>query len=53
MLPNFEARVPPTVLAGRKYLVVRNIGDTPEESGRDAQTRTIREMYDAIEEWDV
>ena len=53
MLPNFEERVPPTVLAGRKYLVVRKIGDTPSESGRDAQIRTIRQMYDAVEEWDV
>ncbi|WFD36831.1 inositol-phosphate phosphatase [Malassezia cuniculi] len=53
MLPNFEEHVPSTVLTGRKYLVVRKIGDSAEESGRDAQIRTIRQMYDAIEEWDV
>ena len=39
-------------LTGRKYLVVRAIGDAPNESGADAQKRTIGAFYGAVEEWD-
>lgn len=53
MSPDFAERVPPNVLTGRKYLVVRQIGDMENESGRSAQLRTIRSIYDAVEEWDV
>lgn len=44
--------VTPEVLTGRKYLVVRAIGDVPSESGADAQKRTIGAFYGAVEEWD-
>ncbi|WFD37389.1 inositol-phosphate phosphatase [Malassezia japonica] len=44
--------VTPKVLTGRKYLVVRAIGDVPSESGADAQKRTIGAFYGAVEEWD-
>ena len=44
--------VTPAVLTGRKYLVVRAIGDAPHESGEDAQTRTIQTFYNAVDEWD-
>ncbi|KAG8935745.1 hypothetical protein FRC02_006554 [Tulasnella sp. 418] len=40
------------ILTGRKYIVVRAIGDTSEESGRVAQVRTVKEFYESIEEWD-
>ncbi|WFD29804.1 inositol-phosphate phosphatase [Malassezia sp. CBS 17886] len=42
----------PAVLTGRKYLVVRSIGDTPQEKGVDAQKRIINTFYGAVEEWD-
>ncbi|CAE6478831.1 unnamed protein product [Rhizoctonia solani] len=38
-------------LTGRKYIVIRGIGDTPEESGLDAQKRLIKEFYDTVEDW--
>lgn len=44
--------VTPAVLTGRKYLVVRAIGDAPHESGEDAQKRTIQTFYNAVDEWD-
>ncbi|KDN52359.1 hypothetical protein K437DRAFT_220774 [Tilletiaria anomala UBC 951] len=44
--------VPPEVLMGRKYLSIRAIGDTPQESGRAAQKRLIKEFYDAVVEFD-
>ncbi|EDP44752.1 hypothetical protein MGL_1234 [Malassezia globosa CBS 7966] len=46
------ATTTPDVLTGRKYLVVRAIGDGNQESGVDAQKRIIRTYYDAVEEWD-
>lgn len=48
----YPPRVTPDVLTGRKYLVVRAIGDTPSESGREAQKRFVRTFYGAVEEWD-
>ncbi|TEB32339.1 myo inositol monophosphatase [Coprinellus micaceus] len=36
------------ILTGRKYLVVRGIGSTPEESGRKAQKRIIEEFYKTV-----
>ncbi|KAK0522777.1 hypothetical protein OC834_001165 [Tilletia horrida] len=50
--PDFFDTLRPGVLEGRKYLVVRQIADTPEEKGRDAQIRTIRAIYDALDEWE-
>ncbi|KAJ3558148.1 hypothetical protein NM688_g1088 [Phlebia brevispora] len=39
------------VLVGRKYIVVRAIGDTATESGLDAQKRIIKEFYQTVEDW--
>ncbi|PWN53467.1 inositol monophosphatase [Violaceomyces palustris] len=44
--------VTPEVLTGRKYLVVRSIGDSPKQPGPDAQRSIIQSFYQAIEEWD-
>lgn len=44
--------IPPEVLTGRKYVVLRPIGDTSTEKGADAQKRILKEFYGAIEEWD-
>ncbi|TFK42065.1 hypothetical protein BDQ12DRAFT_677597 [Crucibulum laeve] len=38
------------VLTGRKYIVVRAIGDTQGENNRDAQKRIIKEFYDSVED---
>ncbi|KAF8899306.1 myo inositol monophosphatase [Infundibulicybe gibba] len=38
------------VLTGRKYVVIRAIGDTPTERGSDAQKRIIEEFYATVEE---
>ncbi|CCL98067.1 uncharacterized protein FIBRA_00061 [Fibroporia radiculosa] len=40
------------VLAGRKHLVIRAIGDTPTEKGIDAQKRLIKEFYETVENID-
>lgn len=42
-----------TLLQGRKYLVIRAIGDTPREPARQAQERIIAEFYNAIEDWEA
>ncbi|CAE6421487.1 unnamed protein product [Rhizoctonia solani] len=39
------------ILTGRKYIVIRGIGDTPEETGLDAQKRLIKEFYETVEDW--
>ncbi|QRV94846.1 Myo-inositol-1(Or 4)-monophosphatase [Ceratobasidium sp. AG-Ba] len=39
------------ILAGRKYIVIRGIADTPKEAGLDAQKRLIKEFYETVEEW--
>ncbi|EPQ28625.1 uncharacterized protein PFL1_03928 [Pseudozyma flocculosa PF-1] len=44
--------IPPELLTGRKYVVVRAIADTESETGVDAQKRTIKTFYDAVDEWD-
>lgn len=49
---SWRPAVTPDVLTGRKYLVVRAIGDGASESGEAAQKRTIQTFYDAVEEWD-
>jgi len=41
------------VLTGRKYIVVRAIQDTSNESGADAQRRTIKEFYETVEDWEA
>ncbi|KIM47720.1 hypothetical protein M413DRAFT_439397 [Hebeloma cylindrosporum] len=38
------------ILTGRKYLVVRAIGDTEHEKGSDAQKRIIKEFYASVED---
>lgn len=47
--------VTPDVLQGRKFMVVRKIGNDKSsgESGRDAQKRIIKTYYDAIGDWDA
>ena len=45
--------VTPEILQGRKYLVVRNIGDSSAESKQDAQRRVIKTFYDTIDEWEA
>lgn len=51
--PVYPPPTTPDVLTGRKYLVVRAIGDSPHESGVDAQKRIARTFYGAVEEWDL
>lgn len=46
-------KVTPDVLQGRKYLVLRCIGDYKEESGKEAQKRIVKTFYDTIDEWDA
>lgn len=50
--PSF-GKVTPDILQGRKYLIVRNIGDYQGESGKDAQMRIVKVFYDTIDEWDA
>jgi len=38
------------ILTGRKYIVVRAIGDTPDEKGTEAQKRIIKEFYNTVED---
>lgn len=38
------------ILTGRKYVVVRAIGDTEDEKGVDAQKRIIKEFYDSVQD---
>jgi myo-inositol-1(or 4)-monophosphatase len=45
--------ITPDVLQGRKYLVVRAIGDSKTESGRDAQKRIVKSFFNAIDEWEA
>ncbi|THH31969.1 hypothetical protein EUX98_g2231 [Antrodiella citrinella] len=39
------------VLAGRKHIVVRAIGDSETEKGVDAQKRLIKEFYETVEDF--
>jgi myo-inositol-1(or 4)-monophosphatase len=50
--PTF-AKVDADVLQGRKYLIVRGVGDYKGESGRDAQKRIVKSFYETIDEWDA
>lgn len=43
--------VTPKVLTGRKYLVIRKLPDTPQETGREAQLRIAREFYETVEDY--
>ncbi|KAJ2921563.1 hypothetical protein H1R20_g15530, partial [Candolleomyces eurysporus] len=36
------------ILTGRKYLVIRGIGNTPSETGREAQKRLIEDFYKTV-----
>jgi myo-inositol-1(or 4)-monophosphatase len=39
------------ILTGRRYLVIRGVAGTPEESSLDAQKRLAREFYDIVEDY--
>ncbi|KAJ4471862.1 hypothetical protein C8J55DRAFT_563522 [Lentinula edodes] len=41
------------ILTGRKYLVVRAIGDSEKEKGRDAQKRIMGEFYSTAVDYNV
>ncbi|KAL4070446.1 hypothetical protein J3A83DRAFT_3205621 [Scleroderma citrinum] len=43
-------KVTPEILTGRKYLAVRRLPDTPQETGREAQLRIAREFYGTVED---
>ncbi|KAG1830865.1 myo inositol monophosphatase [Suillus variegatus] len=43
-------KVTPEVLTGRKYLIIRAIPDTPNETGREAQLRIARDLYQTVED---
>lgn len=43
-------KVTPDVLTGRKYLIIRAIPDTPNETGREAQLRIARDFYQTVED---
>ncbi|KZT02238.1 uncharacterized protein LAESUDRAFT_730424 [Laetiporus sulphureus 93-53] len=45
-----DNQVTETVLAGRKYTVIRAIGDTEAEKGVDTQKRLIKEFYQTVED---
>ncbi|KAJ7161239.1 hypothetical protein C8R43DRAFT_323478 [Mycena crocata] len=38
------------ILSGRKYIVVRAIGETDGETGKEAQKRIIQEFYSSVED---
>jgi len=38
------------ILTGRKYIVVRAIGETEDETSRQAQKRIIQEFYATVED---
>ncbi|KAH9923166.1 uncharacterized protein BXZ73DRAFT_51133 [Epithele typhae] len=40
------------ILWGRKYIVIRAIGDSPTEKGVDAQKRLVKEFYHTVEDFD-
>ncbi|KAJ3482569.1 hypothetical protein NLI96_g6900 [Meripilus lineatus] len=39
------------LLTGRKYIVIRAIGDSEHEKGVDAQKRLIKEFYETVEDF--
>ncbi|KAK1226791.1 hypothetical protein PQX77_010228 [Marasmius sp. AFHP31] len=41
------------ILTGRKYIVVRAVGDTEKEKGADAQKRIIEEFHATVEDYNV
>ncbi|KAI0031030.1 inositol monophosphatase [Vararia minispora EC-137] len=45
-----DGNITEEILTGRKYLVIRGIADTPNESGIDAQKRIAKEFYDTVED---
>jgi myo-inositol-1(or 4)-monophosphatase len=38
------------ILTGRRYLVIRGVAGTSEESSLDVQKRIAREFYDTVED---
>ncbi|KAF8330830.1 uncharacterized protein EI90DRAFT_3145724 [Cantharellus anzutake] len=51
-ISKFQDEVTEDILIGRKYIVVRAIADTTNESGKDAQKRIVREFYSAVEDYE-
>ncbi|KIM70024.1 hypothetical protein SCLCIDRAFT_498646 [Scleroderma citrinum Foug A] len=43
-------KMTPEILTGRKYLIIRKLPDTPQETGREAQLRIAREFYETAED---
>ncbi|KAG1848512.1 myo inositol monophosphatase [Suillus subalutaceus] len=43
-------KVTPDVLTGRKYLIIRAIPNTPNETGREAQLRIAKDFYQTVED---
>lgn len=43
-------KVTPEILTGRKYLVIRKLPDSPQETGREAQLRITKEFYETVED---
>lgn len=50
--PKEEGAIPEAHLGGRLYLAVRGAADTAEESGRAAQERVVRAVWDRVHELD-
>lgn len=47
-----SAPIPPAHLGSRLYLAIRAAGDTKDETGRQAQERTIREVWRRVQRLD-
>ncbi|KAI0319944.1 inositol monophosphatase [Amylostereum chailletii] len=45
-----DGDVTEAILTGRKYLVIRAIADTPNETGLETQKRLAKEFYDTVED---
>ncbi|KAI0301505.1 inositol monophosphatase [Russula brevipes] len=45
-----DGLVTEAILTGRRYLVIRGVAGTPEESSLDVQKRIAREFYDTVED---
>lgn len=46
------AKIEETKLGGRLYLAIRPAGDSPEETGRQAQERVVREVWRRVRSLD-
>lgn len=43
-----NANIPEVKIGGRLYLAIRPAKDTPEETGRQAQERLVREVWKRV-----